>query len=277
MAVRTIDEYLSKTSELATISPAAVELINKISLPSTTRQEVADLVSKDEVLFTNVFKLVNSPILALKRRPQNLPEAIDVLGTNSIRNLVFGVACKKTFADLSLWYRSVFVAFTTQKLAEKFKLEQDAASDVYIAGLMHAMGELIFKMFYPADYENVIDITGYRERQKQEKEIFSFTGIELSAKIAEQNGLPDSISKILSGHACESYEDDNFTKCNLLLELAIKLSEIDKEEPEYEDIRAIFTNFTELGLFDKFGLKVFDLTITDFNELHEEADAFVKF
>ena len=60
MATYQLADFLKHVSELSTISPVAVELINKISLPNTTRKDVADLVAKDEILYANIFKFVHS-------------------------------------------------------------------------------------------------------------------------------------------------------------------------------------------------------------------------
>ncbi len=108
MPQKQAEKYLKHLSDLATISPVAVELISKVEDINVSRDEIAQLVKKDDVLYTNVFKLVNSAALGLPRRVQNILEAINIIGMFQLRSLTFMIAAKKVFVDLDLWYKSVF-------------------------------------------------------------------------------------------------------------------------------------------------------------------------
>jgi len=273
MPTYSLQDFLKHTSELATISPAAVELINKINLPSTRRDEIAKLVSTDEILFANIFKYTNSAALGLVRRPQTVIEAIDILGLNEIRNLVFAVAAKKVFVDLDLWHQSVFTAFTAQEFAKKIGLKQDDISNIYIAGLMRSMGTLIFKMFYKDDYSKVKDIKDRKERSDSERKIFGISNYDLAYEIVKDYGLPEAIVEIIKNQG-DGWESDKFGQKNAMIDLAVSLSELSKGDLEDQDLIKEAMNSEMLTKFELNSLTV----DTEFlKEIHERTDNFVNF
>lgn len=275
MSQKQAEKYLKHLSDLATISPVAVELISKVEDINVSRDEIALLVKKDDVLYTNVFKLVNSAALGLPRRVQNILEAINVIGMFQLRSLTFMIAAKKVFVDLELWYKSVFLAYTAERIALELGLNQNFQSDVYISGLMMSSGQLIFKMFYRDKYAGIDQILNYQERLKAEKKIFGISSIELSCEIIKSYGLPETIYSILSKQALD-WQDEEFSLANAVLELARILAEIDsKDMDEFELRRAV------RALLDPEMLKKFQMTDlrldTDFvAQLHEGTAAFVN-
>lgn len=273
MPTYSLQDFLKHTSELATISPAAVELINKINLPSTRRDEIAKLVSSDEILFANIFKYTNSAALGLVRRPQTVIEAIDIIGLNEIRNLVFAVAAKKVFVDLDLWHQSVFTAFAAQDFAIKLKLKHEDISNIYIAGLMRSMGTLVFKMFYKDDYSKVKDIKNRKDRSEAEKKIFGIDNSMLAYEIVKDYGLPEAIVEIIKNQG-NDWDSDSFDQRNAMIDLAISLSEIDKEDLEDQDIIDEAVN-TEI--MKKFELTDLVIDTAFLKEIHERTDNFVNF
>lgn len=273
MASYTIDDFVAHSANLATISPAAVELITKISLPNTTRDEIARLVAKDEILFANIFKIVNSASLSLVRRPKTIQEAVDILGTTQIRNLIFSVAARKVVADSSIWYRSVFTALAAEQIAREYKFSIEFCSDIYITGLSQALGELVFKTFYRKQYDQLENIKPYKIREKREKEIFGFTGSELSCALASSYKLPESVKKILSTQALE-WNDPDFIYANAILDLAISISEIDEIDLNNQSDINSMINYPMLN---RFGLD--DIVVDSYLVLkfHRETKRFVAF
>lgn len=266
-----LKDLLKHTEELATISPAAVELLHKINSPEITRQEIYKLVSMDEVLYANLFKAVNSAAIGLSRKAQSVAEAVDILGLNGLRNLVFMVAAKKVFVDLELWHKSVFIAFTAQRLAEKIPLKPNQVSNIYIAGLMQSIGELVFKMFYKKHYDEIILFEDIDERKNRERAIFGLSSEELAFEIVKQYGLPESIVKIMENQS-KSWDDEAFMIENALINTASSLSELTLDDIQDQESINEKINFE---ILDKFSLKNFDINPDLLIKLHEETDNFV--
>ena len=275
MSQKQAEKYLKHLSDLATISPVAVELISKVEDINVSRDEIALLVKKDDVLYTNVFKLVNSAALGLSRRVQNILEAINVIGMFQLRSLTFMIAAKKVFVDLELWYKSVFLAYSAERIALELGLSQNFQSDVYISGLMMSSGQLIFKMFYRDKYKDIDKILNYQERLKAEKKIFGISSIELSCEIIKNYGLPETIYSILSKQDLD-WDDEEFGLANAVLELARILAEIDSKDMDEFELRRAIRALLDPEMLKKFQMS--DLRLdTDFvAQLHEGTAAFVN-
>jgi HD-like signal output (HDOD) protein len=235
MSAYSINDFLKHSSELATISPAAVELINKINLSNVRRDEIARLVSADEILYANVFKYTNSAALGLAVRPKSVVEAIDILGINEVRNIVFSVAAKKVFVDLELWQKSIFTALTAQKIAKLLGLDSSAVSNLYIAGLMQSIGTLVFKTFYKQEYQEIELLPSYKDRCDLEKKVFGITNLALAYAIINDYGLPQPISEIIRTQVLDQ-EDPEFILENKIMDLAIRIADLSEEEQANQEV-----------------------------------------
>jgi HD-like signal output (HDOD) protein len=275
MSQKQAEKYLKHLSDLATISPVAVELISKVEDVNVSRDEIALLVKKDDVLYTNVFKLVNSAALGLPRRVQNILEAINVIGMFQLRSLTFMIAAKKVFVDLELWYKSVFLAYSAEKIALELGLNQNFQSDVYISGLMSSSGQLIFKMFYRDQYKDIEKILNYQERLKAEKKIFGISSIELSCEIIKSYGLPETIYSILSKQSLD-WHDEEFGLANAVLELARILTEIDSKDMDEFELRRAIRALLNQEMLKKFHMSDLRLDTNFVAQLHEGTAAFVN-
>jgi HD-like signal output (HDOD) protein len=275
MATYQLADFLKHVSELSTISPVAVELINKISLPNTTRKDVADLVAKDEILYANIFKFVHSAAFPSARRPQNLIQAIDLMGINEVRNLVFAIAARKAFVDLDLWFRSVFTAFAAQKFAQAKEYSQDDVSNIYILGLMQSLGEQIFTTFYKQENEPVKEVKSFKEKLKLQKEIFGYTSLELSAEILKDFGLPDVIIELIEVQKL-SVDDEKFKEANVLIYTAASLSELSEEKSTEEITAEDIEECLDRDLLNKFSLTDLGINTSMFEVLQSDARSFVN-
>jgi HD-like signal output (HDOD) protein len=235
MSAYSINDFLKHSSELATISPAAVELINKINLSNVRRDEIARLVSADEILYANVFKYTNSAALGLSIRPKSLIEAIDILGVNEVRNIVFSVAAKKVFVDLDLWKKSVFTAFAAQKIAKLLDMDLSVVSNLYIAGLMQSIGTLVFKTFYKQEYQEIELLPSYKDRCDLEKKIFGINNLALAYAIINDYGLPHPISEIIRTQVLD-HKDSKFILENKIMDLAIRIADLSEEQQDNQDV-----------------------------------------
>jgi HD-like signal output (HDOD) protein len=275
MAKYQIEDFLKHVSELSTISPVAVELINKINLPNTTRKDVADLVAKDEILYANIFKFVNSAAFPSARRPQNLGQAIDLMGTNEVRNLVFAIAARKAFVDLELWFRSVFTAFAAQKFARAKEYPQDEVSNIYIVGLMQSLGEQIYTTFYKQENESVKEAKTFKDKLKLQKEIFGYTSLELSAEILKDFGLPDAIIELIDVQKLDT-DDENFKEVNAIIYTAACLSELSEEKSTDEITPEELEEALDRDLIKRFQLNDISINLGVFDELQSDTRSFVN-
>ncbi|HMA64060.1 MAG TPA: HDOD domain-containing protein, partial [Chitinispirillaceae bacterium] len=78
--------------------PVMVQQIQKlINNPNSSMNQIGALISKDQAIAARVVRLVNSAFYGLGRKVSSIPQAIVVLGLNTVKNLVTGVSVIKMF------------------------------------------------------------------------------------------------------------------------------------------------------------------------------------
>jgi HD-like signal output (HDOD) protein len=266
-----LKDFLKHVANISTISPVAVELINKISLPNTTRREIADLIEKDEVLYASVFQYVSSATFYGRRRPANVLEAVALLGTNEIRNLVFSIAARKSFVDLDLWFRSVFTACTAEQFSRILNYSFADVGNIYIVGLMQAIGEQVFSVFYKREYEKVLKAKTYAEKLRLQKEVFGISSIELSCEIIKELKLPESVIATMERQKL-NIEDEHFTEENSLVYLAASIAELSPEKIAKGNI----IDAIDQEVYDRFDLARLEITPILIEDLLAQTKAFVN-
>ena len=158
----TKDEVLKTVLEspsLPTLPTVAYKLISISSNEEIGMKDIADLISKDASLSAKVLKIANSALYNLPCKISTIHQAASRLGMNAIRNLTL------SFSFLSVKAKSQKVVFNYEKfweqslsnaVAAKLIMAEIAKSDweeVFIAGLLQDIGELIIALSLPQQYE----------------------------------------------------------------------------------------------------------------------------
>lgn len=116
---------------------------------------IADAISRDVGLAAALLKSVNSPLFNLPRRVQSIPQAVSLLGLNSVVMLVNSLALKTSLNAHGIerfWDQSSRTALLCAWLAGKLGHDRDGA---YLFGLFRDAGiPLLMKKF--KDYKDTL-------------------------------------------------------------------------------------------------------------------------
>ena len=168
----TKNEILELASRLPAVSTAAAQLISIIENPSTSRNEIVDLLKIDEILFAECFKHANSAAVGAFRKFVTIHEIVDVLGFSHIKRVALFTAAKSVIDDPKIWYESVFTAIAADYLARKNKFDYQLCDAVYMAALFQNYGAFLLRHFYPVEYRECNKLTDYEDQlAAQEKEL----------------------------------------------------------------------------------------------------------
>lgn len=266
--VRTNDLY-AKAAEIPVISPAVIELINIVGEPDTTNSQIVAVVGTDTVLCSSIFKFANSATLAARRKVRSLEEAVYLLGLNELKILSFLTAAKRIVLDADLWYKSVFTAHAARKIAKELGKNTKYQEDIYLAGLMHTIGLLVFKLYYHNEYKEINQETDKYKRLKLEKELFGTDHLALAHHILKTSDLPESVIEIIRNQSKSNSKNKN--EENIILDLVNIFEE--NHMIEDDDLESVidFKALQESGIRD---LKIDSELI---NKLHEETKELMCF
>jgi two-component system, cell cycle response regulator len=214
----TKDEVLKAVLEspsLPTLPTVAYKLISISSREEIGMKDIADLISKDASLSAKVLKIANSALYNLPCKISTIHQAASRLGMNAIRNLTLSFSFlsvkakskKDVFNYEKYWERSL-----SNAVAAKLIMAEIAKSDweeVFIAGLLQDIGELIIALSLPQHYEQVLLDMSHSEKDivEIEQQIIGADHACIGYEVAKNWGFPAQLLTPIQYHHCpEGYK-----------------------------------------------------------------------
>jgi len=209
MTTGTLDQIVARVGAMPPLPDTVFRLVNVVSDPESSLQQVVEVIRYDQVLTTEVLRVCNSAYFGLPRTVESIDGAVRLLGTVKIFQLAMSVHARAMLASPlegyglpagALWIHSAGVAVGAQLLARPMQLTQLGL--LFTAGLLHDVGKTVLSEFVSEAYTEVVrrvveDHTSFCEA---EQEILGFTHPEVGARLAESWNLPESIVNCIRYH-----------------------------------------------------------------------------
>lgn len=175
------DQALKTRLALCTDLPSppgiAVQILQLGEDPGVSIADVADVVQLDPALTAKIMRIANSPMYARRRKPENLRQALMLLGLNATMTLALSFSLVKSLRSEKqdgldyryFWKRSITTAAFCRVLAEKMRIMP--TEDLFLGGLLQGIGILAVDRMAPELYSSVGDAQyNWAMLRKQEKE-----------------------------------------------------------------------------------------------------------
>jgi putative nucleotidyltransferase with HDIG domain len=174
-------------------------------------QEMARVVSMDQVLSAKVLRLVNSAFYGFSRRVSTVSNAIILLGVNVVKSLTISSSIFEIMEKniVGLWEHSMGVAVAANIIARELKLPEPEETST--AALLHDIGKVIIKIKLQEDYEQltrIIQEKGLR-MVEAEQELLGTDHSEIGEWIAQTWLLPE---KLIEPIACHHNVEKSFVQ-----------------------------------------------------------------
>jgi len=202
-----------------------VNLQHMISDPDTEIAEIARQVSTDPALTADLLKVVNSAAFMLPKKVDNIVEAVKLVGMRGLRNLLYSYGTQKILGNETaetkrLWEHSYRTAFYAYNLAKSVTRKKEILDDVYVGGILHDMGKIIFSSVHPDLIEKINEFSAEKNIPAEIFEDLSagLNHSEIGAMIAEKWNFPDALVAAIKYHhnplsAPRQYRDVIYTVC----------------------------------------------------------------
>lgn len=196
-----IFEIIRDTSTLPTLPGIVTRLQALSENRKSTIQEMAQLVSSDQILSARVLRLVNSPSYGFYR-VSTISNALILLGVNVIKSLALSSSIfeimEKTI--VGLWEHSLGAGVAANIIARRLKLPE--VEEISTAALLHDIGKVIIKEKCPEDYARVAMLM---ERKglamlDAERELLGTDHAEVGEWLVRSWYLPDKLSEPVACH-----------------------------------------------------------------------------
>ena len=188
--------------------PENILMVQKlISDPKSDMPIIARQISMDPALTADLLKIVNSAQYMLAKKVDNISEAVKMVGIKGIKNLLYSYGTQKILGDdtiekKKLWEHSYKTAFYAYNLIKNFKNDKTLVDDVYVGGILHDMGKIVFSNVHP-------DLLAQIKRSCSDRGLPASTfedlsagmnHAELGALIAEKWNFPDRLTSAIRFH-----------------------------------------------------------------------------
>ena len=177
-----------------------VELIHLTEDPKSTVSRIGGRISTDPVLTADLLKVVNSAHYMLPRRVNNILQAVKIVGMKGLRNLLYTYGAQKIIGEKysemkPLWDHSYRAAYYAFLLARSFKPKHDILDDVYVAGILHDLGQIIVTYLHPEAMDQMSRFCKEKDIAPRILERFSFglNHAEIGALIARKWNFPEQL------------------------------------------------------------------------------------
>ncbi|MBD3246012.1 MAG: HDOD domain-containing protein [Candidatus Omnitrophica bacterium] len=161
--IRNPREFVRDIEGLPTLPNLYTRFRQKIYDPKSSANDIAEIISADQAIVSNILKIANSAFYGFSRRISSVTHAIVIIGFNGIHHIVLNTTVVKMFSgqtqggfDLSrIWEHSLGTAAIAKYIAKK--KEQKNFEEVFTAGLLHDIGKVIVFKYLPDEFRAVME------------------------------------------------------------------------------------------------------------------------
>jgi HD-like signal output (HDOD) protein len=201
-----IRQTAGRLDRLPSAADAYWALTRALGDPNVSLAGVAAIVERDPAMSAKVLQLVNSAGFGLPRRVTSIFEAVQFVGTNTIKGLVltaqvFSLANRVSVAGLSV-SRLQEHSLLTARVAKRLVGRRDIAEDAFAAGLLHDIGQLVLALEVPSRYAAILADARNRDLPVHEVEygVIGVSHAEVGAYLLGVWGLPFAVVEAVAYH-----------------------------------------------------------------------------
>ncbi|MDR1100268.1 MAG: HDOD domain-containing protein [Treponema sp.] len=188
--------------------PENILLVQKlIGDPKSDMTSIARQISMDPALTADLLKIVNSAQYMLSKKVDSISEAVKMVGIRGIKNLLYSYGTQKVLGDETadkkhLWEHSYKTAFYAYNLVKNFKKDNNLLDDVYVGGILHDMGKIIFSNVHPDLLAKIKEFCAEKNLPASTFEDLAagMNHAEIGALIAEKWNFPEGLVMAIRYH-----------------------------------------------------------------------------
>lgn len=207
MAIREI-------SHIATLPEVTLKIVELVEDPSSTAQDLHNVIANDPALSSRILKVVNSSFYGLPGQIGSINRAIVMLGLNAVKNIAIAASLAKLFrgGDLShgfsaraVWEHAVASGATTKLIADAARV--GLADEAFLAGLMHNIGLMVEMQFDRNKLIEVVQTLGVNadgvpvnDMREVEAQIFGADHQDFGKGLCERWKFPNNFALVTGFH-----------------------------------------------------------------------------
>lgn len=183
--------------------PAALQEMNRmLDDPNVSTEQIAELISKDQVLSAKVLKMVNSPIYGFPGRISSVQHALVLLGFNVVRGLLLSTTVFENLNNqmLKLWDHSMACSLACAEIARVLKFKDPG--EYAVSGLLHDIGKVVIEVQLPEASREIRKLVKDNDLniREAEEEVLGFMHDKVNGWLAGTWRLPLTLREGITYH-----------------------------------------------------------------------------
>ncbi len=195
-----LNDIIGDPRSLPSLPAVVLELMATMEKPDISIRRLADQILLDGALAARTLRLANSSFYGMSARVATVEQGITILGLGTLRMLVTTVSLTTTlgrddklaFDYERFWKQAIATAICAKNLAPLF---EQAAGTAFLAGLLHAIGELVIATRCPVEHAATVAYRHTMDCPQRDAEV-AVTGIDhlaVGAALLEHWRFPPAI------------------------------------------------------------------------------------
>lgn len=199
---RNVAEIINKLQNIPTMPTILSEALNTIENPKASVNKLADIISKDIALSTEILKLVNSTYYGFPGQITSIERAMALLGFNAIKSLILSVVVKPmvlTHSGKLLWEHSIRCAVACQLMSKSLGFGDPEGA--FVMGLLHDIGKIVQEIDNKEAVKEINKLVDQgTDILEAEAKYFGYTHVDAGKELAKQWKLPMIVITAISYH-----------------------------------------------------------------------------
>jgi len=201
---------IEKLKDLPTLPRVAQRVVALSQDPKTSYRDLKTVILPDPPLAAKVMMMANSAFFHRRNQANTLEEALFTIGLNNLVTICTSVGILDVFYRWGggkvdrrqLWRHSLATAFLSKSLELRKVLNKPDGPDIFLAGLLHDIGWIVFDKIVPEKMLAAIKLkedTG-RWSLEMEKEYIGMDHAEAGALFLKRWNIPPAVIEIVANH-----------------------------------------------------------------------------
>lgn len=202
-AIRAKVEGITK---ILTIPAVVSRITNLVNAGTVSAAEIAEEISKDQVLAAKVLKLVNSGFYGFRQPITTITHAMVLLGLDVVKTIVMTASILDLVDTMNqymegLWEHSLGTARAANAIAERMNAPNP--EEHALSGLLHDMGKVVIAQTFPAEQARIRELVAERNclQIDAELEVLGVTHPEVGMWLLKKWSLPPKIVYPIAYHS----------------------------------------------------------------------------
>jgi putative nucleotidyltransferase with HDIG domain len=189
-----LQTLMNEIKHLKPIPAVTNQLLAVVDTPDSSMEDIANVIQYDPVITASILKTCNSAFFGLKNPAESVKDAVNMLGTDQVIELVLiksgaqalsGSQEGYGLAQGDMWRYSVSSAVVAKQVAVKLSLKNK--NTIFTSALIKDIGKIILEKYVSDKSQKIINLVENKNFSflEAEKKVLDIDHAELGAMIAK--------------------------------------------------------------------------------------------